>query len=273
MNGQKQDLIKRSTAELLALESRIEDVLKGQLGVVQPHPQAAAAVQQFRFMTKSHRDALEAYLQTIGGSSLEHPDTTIPSLSATDDTHWFPISDALRYDFMLFNYAAISYARLVEIAFKLYDPALRKIGPQHLEGYAEAVRTINRMIAGVIGWELEQEELWCECICPMCSIGACGCVAVGTGTVKEAWHLETPTEEAVRGFPLQRPKPGSQLALAGVQAGDRLVSVDDQTVQTFSDIQAAIRKHEIGEEFTVWVQRGTDTPREIRVKHVSDYSR
>ena len=154
MNGQKQDLIKRSTAELLALESQIEDVLKGQLEVVQPHPQAAAAVQQFRFMTKSHQDTLEAYLQTIGGSSLEHPDTTIPSRSATDDTHWFPISDALRYDYILFNYAAITYAMLVEIAFKLYDPALRKIGPQHLEGYAEAVRTINRMIAGVIGWDV-----------------------------------------------------------------------------------------------------------------------
>ena len=44
-----------------------------------------------------------------------------------------------------------------------------------------------------------------------------------------------------------------------------------QQVQSVSDIQVAIRKHAIGEELQLLVQRGSEAPREIRVQHVSDY--
>src|SRR5438094_193104 len=97
MNGQKRDLIEGSIADLVDLESRIEDVLNGQLEVVQAHPQAAAAVQRFQSMAKSHWEVLEAYLRTIGGSTLQHPSTTIPSPPVAAGIHSFPISDALRY--------------------------------------------------------------------------------------------------------------------------------------------------------------------------------
>ena len=157
------------------------------------------------------------------------------------------------------------------MALRLYEPALRELAPKHLRAYAEAAQTINQLIAGMAAAELAEAGLECHCICPMCGIGACGCVSLGTATVNRAWRDTAPDGERPPGFPLQPPKRDSQLALAGVQGGDRLVQVDGQRVQAIAEIQAAIRKHALGDELRLVVQRGSDAPREIRVEHVSDY--
>ncbi len=105
----------------------------------------------------------------------------------------------------------------------------------------------------------------------MCGIGACGCHSLGTATVNQAWRETTPGGEGARGFPLQPPRSDSHLALAGVQGGDRLLKVDGQEVQAVAEVQAAIRKHAIGEELRLVIQRGPEAPQETRVEHVSDY--
>ena len=56
----------------------------------------------------------------------------------------------------------------------------------------------------------------------------------------------------------------NELALAGVQGGDRLLEVDGQQVQSIGEIQAVIRKHGIGEELRLLVQRESEEPRQIR---------
>ncbi len=132
--------------------------------------------------------------------------------------------------------------------FRLYDPPLREIAPRHLRAYAQAAQEINQLIAGVVAWELQQQGLECRCICPMCGMGACGCVVVGTRAVNEAWRETTPSGEAPRGFLLLPPRAGSPLALAGVQGGERLLEVDEEPVQSVADTQTAIRKHPLGEE-------------------------
>ena len=86
-----------------------------------------------------------------------------------------------------------------------------------------------------------------------------------------AWHATAPAGEAAPGFPLQPPRSGSPLVLAGVQGGDRLLEVDGQRVDSIGEIQAAIRKHPIGDDVQLLVQCGSTTTREIQVKHVGDY--
>jgi S1-C subfamily serine protease len=56
-----------------------------------------------------------------------------------------------------------------------------------------------------------------------------------------------------------------------VRGADRLLAVDGQEVRSVADIQAAIRKHALGEEVRLLVQRGAGPAREIGVRHVSDY--
>jgi hypothetical protein len=226
-------------------------------------------------MAGSQREALEAHLGRLGGDVAEPIETAGAALfgaSATEanDRRTRTVSDVLRVAYTTLNFAAISYSALCEMGLRLYDPPLREIAFQHLRAYAEATQQINQLIAAVVAWELEQQGLECRCICPMCSMGACGCVVAGTYDVNEAWRETMPSGKAERGFLLLPPRTGSPLAVAGVQGGERLLEVDDQPVATIAEIQTAIRKHRLGEEVRVLVQRGSESPRAIRARHISD---
>ena len=170
-----------------------------------------------------------------------------------------------------FDHAALSYAMLYEMALRLHEPALREIAPEHLEVHVDAASTLYRLLPAAVAWELAQDGLQCSCICPMCGLGVCGCVSFGTQTLVETWREALAAESAQPGFPLQPPKPESEVARAGVRGGDRLLAVDAQEVRSVADIQVAIRKHPLGEEVRLLVQRGSQPAGEIVVRHVSDY--
>jgi len=87
------------------------------------------------------------------------------------------------------------------------------------------------------------------------------------GAWREAGTITAPGE----GLLLQTPRTGSPLDLAGMLRGDRLLAIDDQEIRSISDIQAAIRKHPIGDDVLLRLRRGTEPPRNVSVKHVSDY--
>lgn len=275
-DDRRQGVLRQYVAELLALESDLETAVDGQRQTVGQHADVAAAVERFHEMIRGQRDVLQAYLEGIGYQEARPAKSVAASLfttggPATPMEHEQPLTDVLRADYAAFNYAAVSYAMLFEMALRLYEPPLRELAPKHLRAYAEAAQAINQLIAGVAAAELAEAGLECHCICPMCGIGACGCVSLGTATVNQAWRETAPDAERPPGFPLYPPKRDSQLALAGVQGGDRLLEVDGQRVQAIAEIQAAIRKHAIGEELAILVQHASEGPREIRVEHVSDY--
>ena len=90
--------------------------------------------------------------------------------------------------------------------------------------------------------------------------------------INAAWDESEPEINGQPGFPLTPPRRDSDLDQSSVRAGDRLLKVDGQVIQTFTDVQAAIRKHEIGGEGVFRIARGLEPPRDIRVRHVSDYA-
>ena len=65
------------------------------------------------------------------------------------------------------------------------------------------------------------------------------------------------------------PRPGSQLAEAGLERGDRIIAVHGELVHTNAEIQRALCGHPIGESMTMQVVRA-GAPQEIRVARVSD---
>jgi S1-C subfamily serine protease len=103
----------------------------------------------------------------------------------------------------------------------------------------------------------------------MCGLGACGCVDYGTQTLTTAWRDAVPIESET--FVLQNPRPDSQLARAGVQGGELVLAVDGQQVHDYWATQLAIRKHSLGDEVCLLLQRGSETPRELKFQHVSEY--
>jgi hypothetical protein len=273
----RQDAIRRYVAELVALESGIERFLGQQVLAVRSQSEVSAAVQRFHGVAKSQHDVLKSYLETMNKNKGNLRETIVTRLFEGLGGEGEPgdemISRLVRADYAAFTFGVMSYAILYEVALRLYDPTLREIAPRHLKTYAEAAQTFNQLIASVVARELQQDGLDCHCICPMCGIGACGCVAFCTETLNMTWRETATAGEATTGFPLQRPRAGSQLALAGVKVGDRLLAVDDQLVRSTRDVQAAIRRHQIGGEVRLSVQRGSEPAKEIRVNHVSDYSR
>jgi S1-C subfamily serine protease len=94
----------------------------------------------------------------------------------------------------------------------------------------------------------------------MCSIGVCGCIAGATAHVTAAWHETVPQPETEAGFPVQPPRPGSQLAALGIPGGARVLTVDGEEVAATHpyDVQAAIRKHQAAEPIRLRIQTGKD---------------
>ena len=255
-----------AVAELIAFEGNLEARLEGEREVVRAYPEALAALEHFRPTVHAQRERLVSYLEGIGGAEV--------GAATPGGLPFHPaagISAALRGVCVAFNHGAISYAMLYEMALRLYEPALREIAPEHLEVYVDAASTLYRLLPAVVAWELAQDGLQCSCICPMCGLGVCGCVSFGTQVLIETWREALADESEFPGFALQPPKPESELARAGVQGGDRLLAVDGQDVRSVRDIQVAIRKHALGEEVRLLVQRGSQPAGEIVIRHVSDY--
>lgn len=228
---------------------------------------AVAAIQRLGPIVESQRDQLIKYIAEFAGAEPSDNKTDQQFKTGTANT----LSQELRGLSSSFHHAALTYATLYELALRLYEPRLREIAPKHMRAHADAALSTAQLLPAVVAWQLEQNGLYCACICPMCSLGACGCVAFGTQTLTNALRDAVLTNFESPGYVFPTPRPGSQLARTGMKCGDTVVEVDGLKVSNFEEIQAAFRKHMIGEEVRMQIQHGVETPRELNLRHVSDY--
>lgn len=260
-------IIRRTVAELVANESEVARRLERAQQLSAGHPDTLAAIVRLRPMVQAHRDQLATYLKESGGAE-PSGEMTSPLSASQEST---ALSEALRDLCLAFNNCALGYAMLFEVALRLYEPRLREIAPRHLKVHADAALLTARLLPGVVAWQLAQDGLHCACICPMCGLGACGCVDYGTQTLTDAWRDAVPTESEPPGFVLLAPRQESELARAGVQGGELLLAVDGQQVRGRAEVQAALRKRTLGDEVRFLIQRSSESPRELVVRHAGDY--
>ncbi len=262
----RRQALRRSVTELIAFESELQARLERDQQAAHGYSDAMASIEHFAAMVRTQRNRLEAYVDSLGSEPGGGTTRTSFVFNSTATA-----SSALRQVSVAFNHGAISYAMLYEMALRLYDLSLREIAPKHLKAYAGAALAINRLLPAAVAWELAQDDLQCSCICPLCGLGACACVALGTQTLVTAWREAVAAESSLPGLALQIPKPESELARAGARGGERLIAIDGQEVRTLPEMQAAIRTHSLGQELRLLVQRASNPPRELVVRHVSDY--
>jgi hypothetical protein len=258
----KQEALHQAVVELIELEATLERVLGAAAAEV------GEALLRFAGMAGEHRTALEAYLASIGGSAGSRADPAA-GIAAVGPAGRVGTSSALAEAYGRLNEAAFRYGLLTTMAFRLYELPLRELGPKHLRDYAEAAQTINELIPPTVAAELRDRGLECQCICPLCSLGACGCVNASTRLINVAWRDAAPPREGTPGLLLQPPRPDSDLARAGFRGGEVLLAVEDRQIREFRDIpdvQAAIRDHAPGEDLRLRVQRGGEEPAEVRVR-------
>lgn len=260
-------IIHRTVAELVELEGELAGRLERAQQLFSGHPDAPAAIQRLRPMVQMHGDHLATYLKDFGGDE-PNRETARPQSTSMEA---IALSEVLRDLCLAFHHCALSYAMLYEVALRLYEPHLREIAPEYLKAHADAALSTARLLPGVVAWQLAKDGLLCACTCPMCGLGDCGCVAMGTETLIAAWRDAGPTESEPPGFVLLPPRPESELARAGVQGGELVLAIDGQQVHGRAEVQAALRKRMLGDKVRFLTQRGSESLRELIVRHAGDY--
>lgn len=179
-------------------------------------------------------------------------------------------SDAVQAAYGAVGEAAGAAASVFTTGRLMFQGAACDLAVDRMKTYAQVTKALNALLPQVVGWELREERLACHCICPMCGLGACGCIWASLHNIDLAWGGAGLAEPDERGIPLRSPpRPGSQLAAAGVQQWDRVVAVDDQAVRAPAELQTALRRHRIGEEVRLRIEHDGDS-REVVVRHASD---
>jgi hypothetical protein len=268
ITNSKQEVLRRAVVELIELERTLERSMGARAAEAGGAAGAGEALRRFAGVAGAHRTALEAYLASLGGSAGGLADPAAAGAAVPGRWGEPGTSAALAEAFGVLNAAAFRYGVLTTMAFRLYEPPLRELAPKHLRDYAEAAHAINQLIPATVAEEQRGQGLECQCICPMCSFGACGCVAASAHHINAAWREAAPPAEGAPGLLLQPPRPDSDLARAGFCGGELLLAVDDRPIREFRDlidVQAAIREHAPGEDLRLRVQRVGEEPAEVRV--------
>jgi hypothetical protein len=179
-------------------------------------------------------------------------------------------SEAVQHAYVAVGGATGAAATLFTTGRLMFEGAACDVAVDRMKRYVQITKALNALLPQVIGWELREQGLACHCVCPMCGIGACGCIWASLHNIDLASGGAGLADPDERGIPLRSPpRPGSQLAAAGVQQWDRVVSVDNQTVRTPGELQTALRRHAIGEEVSLRIEHEGES-RTVVVRHASD---
>jgi hypothetical protein len=259
-------------ADVVALEAAIAQVLDHLIMDSAHHPEVMAMLRDFHAMTKSQLYALDTRLQTLA-AHMPIPESIAAVRSEGDsgDGNTYPVSSALQTAYTLFNRALIAYAALQVLAIRFRDSwanaadgTTAHLARQHTQNYVHATQQIARVLHDVVVWELDQEGLECQCICPSCRAGICLCAAASRVTLSRAWVDDGPIAVDA-GVDVQLPRKGSAAANAGLRKGDVVVGVDGQDVNAYADLQTAMREHHAGEPVHLKVRRGPGELKDVTI--------
>jgi hypothetical protein len=222
----------------------------------------AEAFARMSALVASHMAALEE-LAGLRGSEL---DGMAPTVRPRDTD--CGLSELLEDAITAAASAVVAYGALYAAARLLYEIEVCDLADAHAADWARELAALNDLLAPAVHADLLSEGLTCRCVCPTCGIGACGCTRNSVDTIR-GYSGQSQLEPG-DGLELRMPpRPGSQLAEAGLERGDRIISVDGQLVHTNAEIQRALRGHAIGESMAMEVVRAGEC-QEIRVARVSD---
>jgi hypothetical protein len=224
-------------------------------------PEAADAVARMSALAARHGHALDDLAGRRGARS------EVPAARA--EHHSAPhVSGRLEELAGAAAAALVAYGGLYAGARLQYENELCDLADAHAADWARELYAINDLLPPAVHAELVEAGLTCRCVCPACSIGACGCTRNSIETIREHWGR--PGLEPSEGLELHiPPRPGSQLSEAGLERGDLVMAIDGEVVHANGELQGALRRHPIGEAMPVEVVRSGRTE-EIGVARISD---
>lgn len=236
-------------AELVAVEARIVDRSELWGDAVRAWPEAAAIIERMRTASTSRRAALLRRIVAKDGrrgpGADGSPITQAPPALA---------SDALRQAAEAAFAATLAYEAAYQTARLAYDGETCDIIEGDLSDHVATLADLRAALPDTIARELRDEGITCTCGCPMCSLGACGCIRATLATVDLAWTgVERPRASGLT--LLSPPRPGSQLADAGLAEGDLILAVDGEEVGRNGEMQDCLCRQAVGEDVRLEVER------------------
>jgi hypothetical protein len=254
-------------AEMLALEASIKFTLERLSELAAEHSEVTDLIQGFSQISTTHRKTLEARMAAIASETAARD---AKSIELGLETREYPVSGALQQASAILNRAIIGYAMLRTVALRNRDSVLAgenntgDIAEQHIKNYVAAVHKINQAINNVVVWEMGGDGEHCQCTCPSCGLGICLCAQAPRRTLSDAWAEVGPisTDTAVT---IQEPRPDSAAAIAGLRAGDEVVSADGQQLETHFVLQGVISGHNSGESIDLRVRRQAGELEDVQI--------
>jgi len=254
--------VKDCLGDIIAIETQILASLDDWAAALRDHPEAAAMVERMGNVSRSHQATWPERLATTNrrrsskASRRFGRGATPPSAQET-----------IRQVAEVALHAALECERAYQTARLSGDGATCDLLESRLSDHAATVAEARRVLAPVVARELRAAGLTCGCRCPMCSIGACGCIRATLAAAELGWTGEEPGRTA--GLILHSPpRPGSQLAAVGLHEGDVIVSVAGDEVGRNVEAQTALRRHEVGEDVRIEVDRVGSPRIEVTVQRV-----
>ncbi len=261
-------------AHMIALEAAIEQSLEVLIPEVSAHAGVTALLTGFQALTRDQRQALETRLQTITDVvPLSKETTVVLPIDGLGQKADYPVSTALQIVYTMFNQAVIGYSVLHPLATRFLDSSLiadegtsYHLTRQHTHNYVQAIQQISRLLHDVVLWELDREGLECQCTCPSCGVGICLCALAGRSFLSDTW-LEAEPIANDQGVYVQLPKQNSAAVKAGLRRGDVILAAGGQEIESYGDLQSAVRNAEPGEEIRLTVRRDSDVLEEVAIVH------
>ena len=253
--------LRERLAELDAIERLIADSLDGWADRFREHPEANALVGRLRTISRSQQP-LEPALDATAGPPVR-AGSPVPGVAGVPPA----ASDVVRQIGQVALAATFTCEAAHQTARLSGDGDTCDLMEARLGDYAAALIDTRRALPHVVARELRRAGVTCACGCPACSIGLCGCIRATSAVTEVGWGGEepAPTDGLVL---LGPPRPGSQLAEAGLDEGDRVLAVDSDPVGRNADAQAALRRHEVGDEVRLDVQRRDGERIQLTVRRV-----
>ena len=255
---------------MIALEATIEKKIAELLPKVSAHSGVTALLTGFLSLARDQRQALEARLQTIGGTiPLSNMPSVALSVSGSTDEANYPVSTALQTAYTLFSQAIIGYAVLHPLATRFADSYVvaeegtaYHLCRQQAQNYIEAIQNVSHLLHDVILWELDQEHLECQCTCPSCGVGVCVCALAGRSFLRDAWEEAGPIADD-RGVYIQTPRQNSAAAKIGLHHGEVILAAAGQEIESYGDLQSIVRNTESGGDIRLTVRRNSDVKEDV----------
>ena len=156
-------LLQKYLSDMLSLESHIFQAIDKQVKENQEEPDVQARFQQFSSTLETHRNALQARLQALGGAAnqpVKEGAAAVLGVAAgvIDKFRSEEVSKDFRDDFTALNLSLISYEMLYTTALALGDRETADLASRNVKDNAQFVMYIQQIMPKVVVSELKKNH-------------------------------------------------------------------------------------------------------------------